>query len=100
MCHLSMKLSDTFDQNPACTFDKIREKPILMKTHSHLDLESKGQGHSKNQKTMPQGAINKPSTKKISRDSPNYLCPNDVKIVINDLLTITERGQQRSRVTR
>ena len=23
--HLSMKLSDTFDQNPPCTFDKIRE---------------------------------------------------------------------------
>ena len=31
MCHLSMKLSDTFDQNRPCTFDKIREKPILMK---------------------------------------------------------------------
>ena len=23
-----MKLSDTFDQNPPCTFDKIREQPI------------------------------------------------------------------------
>ena len=31
MCHLSMKLSDMFNQNPGCTFDKIREKPILMK---------------------------------------------------------------------
>ena len=31
MCHLSMKLSDTFDQNPPCTLDKIREKPIKMK---------------------------------------------------------------------
>ena len=31
MCHLSKKPSDMFDQNPACTFDKIREKPILMK---------------------------------------------------------------------
>ena len=31
MCQLSMKLSDTFDQNPPCTFDKIREKPIPMK---------------------------------------------------------------------
>ena len=28
MCHLSVKLSDTFDQNPPCTFDNIREKPI------------------------------------------------------------------------
>ena len=71
MCHLSMKLSDTLDQNPPCTLDKIREKAILMKTLSQLDLESKGQGHSKNQKTMPQGAINMLSTQKIGRDSPN-----------------------------
>ena len=28
MCHLSVKLSDTFDQNPPYTFDNIREKPI------------------------------------------------------------------------
>ena len=28
-----------------------------------LDFESKVQGHSKNQKTMPQGAKNMPSTK-------------------------------------
>ena len=49
MCHLSMKLSDTFDQNPLL-LDKIREKPIPMKTLSQLDLESKG--HSKNQKPM------------------------------------------------
>ena len=31
MCHLSMKLSDMCDQNPPYTFDKIREKTILMK---------------------------------------------------------------------
>ena len=58
MCGLSMKLSDMFDQNPPCTLDKIREKPIPIKMLSQLDLERKGQGHSKNQKTMPQGAIN------------------------------------------
>ena len=29
MCHLSMKLSDTFDRNPPCTFDNITEKPTL-----------------------------------------------------------------------
>ena len=50
--------------------------------------------------TMPQGAINMPSTKKMSRDSPNYWCPTDVKYVMNYLLTITERGQQRPRVIR
>ena len=38
--------------------------------------------------------------KKMSRDSPYYWCPTDVKYVMNDLLTITERGQKRSRVTR
>ena len=32
MCHLSIKLSDTFDQNPPCTFDKIRGKHIPMKS--------------------------------------------------------------------
>ena len=53
MCHLSMKLSDTFDENPPYTFDNIRENPFQTKTLSWLDLKSKGQGHSKNQKTMP-----------------------------------------------
>ena len=90
MCHLSMKLSDTFDKNLPCTFDKIREKPILMKTLAWLDLESKSLGQCKNQKTMPQGELNVSSTKKTSRDSPNYWCTNDLS---NDLLTITERGQ-------
>ena len=44
MCHLSMKLSDTFDQNPSCTCtsDKIREKPIPTKKCSHgLTLTAK-----------------------------------------------------------
>ena len=42
MCHVSMKLSDTFDQYPPCTFDKIREKPIFMKKRSHgLTLRAK-----------------------------------------------------------
>ena len=30
MCHLSLKLSDMFDQNPRCTFDKN-----MVKTHSN-----------------------------------------------------------------
>ena len=64
MCHLSMKLSDMCDQNPPYTFDKIREKPILMrKTLSRLDLESNGQGHSKNQKPIPWGTKNMPPKK-------------------------------------
>ena len=78
MCHLSMKLSDTFDQNPPCTLDKIRENPLRRKILSQLDLESKGQGHSKNQRTMLQAAINMQSTKKMSRDSPNYCCLSDL----------------------
>ena len=63
MCHQPMKFSDTFDPNLSCTFDKIRENPFRWKTLSQLDLESKGQGHSESQKTMPQGAINMQSTK-------------------------------------
>ena len=70
MCHLSMKLSDTFDQNPPCTLDKIRENPLRRKPLSQLDLESKGQGHHKNQRTMPQEAINMPSTEKLAGIPP------------------------------
>ena len=40
MCHLSMKLSGTFDQNPPYTFDKIREKVIPMKKNG-LTLRAK-----------------------------------------------------------
>ena len=73
--HLSMKLSHRFDQNPPSTFDKNKGKPKML---TWLGLESKGQGHSKNKKTMAQGAINMPSTKKMSRDSPNYWCLTDL----------------------
>ena len=53
-----------------------------------LGLESKGQGHSKNQKTMPLGAIN-------MQGFAQLLVSNlSVKYVMNDLLTITGRGQQ------
>ena len=31
MCHLSMKFSDTSDQNPPYDFDRIRGKHIPMK---------------------------------------------------------------------
>ena len=41
MCHLSMKLSDMSDQNTPCTFNKIREKPILMKNDHGLTLRAK-----------------------------------------------------------
>ena len=77
MCHLSMKLSYTFDQNPPCTCDKIREKPIPIKMLSHLDLESKGQGHSKNQKPMPWGTKNMPPKKNLSRGSLSNWCDAD-----------------------
>ena len=42
MCHLSMKFSDTFDQNPPCTFDSIKENNIPIKKRSHsLTLRAK-----------------------------------------------------------
>ena len=48
MCHLSMKLSDNFDPNQMYTSDKIVVKHISVKeTLLKLDLEPKGQGHSK-----------------------------------------------------
>ena len=50
MCHLSMKLSDMFDSNPMYTSDKIVVKHISVKeTLLKLDLEAKGQCHSKEQ---------------------------------------------------
>ena len=52
MCHLSMKLSDKSDPNQMCrpTSDKIVVKYISVKeTLLKLDLERKGQGHSKQQ---------------------------------------------------
>ena len=100
MWHLPMKLSDTFHQNPSCTFDKIRENPFRWKMLSRLALESKGQGHSQTQKTMPQGAINMPSTKKLAGIPPitgvQLICQKSY----NDLLTITEIDIPRSRVIR
>ena len=44
MCHLSMKLSDKFDQNQMYTSDKIVVKHISVKeTLLKLDLETKDQ---------------------------------------------------------
>ena len=69
MCHLSMKLSDMFDQNLMYIFDKIVVKHISVKeTLLKLDLEPKGQGHSKKQNNM-QVNKNIPSLNKQSRDS-------------------------------
>ena len=45
-----MKLSDKFDPNPVNTSDKMVVKHISVKeTFLKLDLESKGQAHSKQQ---------------------------------------------------
>ena len=50
---LSMKISDMFDTNPMYTSDKIVIKHISVKvTYFKVDLEPKGQGHSK-KKNMP-----------------------------------------------
>ena len=48
MCHFSMKFSDKFDLNKMYTSDKIVVKHISVKgTLLKHELESKGQGHSK-----------------------------------------------------
>ena len=50
MCHLCMKLSNKFDPNQMYTSDKRVVKHISVKeTLLKLDLEPKGQGHSKQQ---------------------------------------------------
>ena len=50
MCLLSMKLSDKFDPNQMYTSDKFVAKHISVKEPLlKLDLEPKGQGHSKQQ---------------------------------------------------
>ena len=51
MCHQSLKLSNMIDQNPKNILDKILEKHIH-KSSQRLTFEPKGQGISKNQKTM------------------------------------------------
>ena len=62
---------EAFRQNLPCTFDKIKENKG--KTHSNEKRSHSltlSQGHSKNQKTMPQGAINMLSTKKRAGNHP------------------------------
>ena len=45
---------------------------------SQLDLESKGQGHRKNQIQCPREQKQMPPQKNLSRNSPNYWCPTDL----------------------
>ena len=52
MCQMSMKLPAMFDQNPPHTFSQNSEKTHNYKKLSKLDLDSKCQGHSRNQKLM------------------------------------------------
>ena len=64
MCHLSMKLSDKFDPNHMYTSDKIVVKHISVnETLLKLDLEPKGQGHSKQQSNKPGNKNIPPLTK-------------------------------------
>ena len=70
MCHLSMKLSDTFDQNPPCTFDKIREKTHSDEKLSHgLTLRAKAKVIAKIKDNAP-GSNKHAAHQKMSRDSP------------------------------
>ena len=78
MCHLSVKLSDTFDQNPPCTFDNIRGNPFQRKMLSRLDLESKGQGHSKNQSQCPREQKTCLPPKKFVQGSLSNWCDADI----------------------
>ena len=69
MCHLSMKLSDRFDRNQMYDSAKIVVKHIPVKeTLLKLDLEPKGQGHSRQQNNR-QGNRNVPPANKQIKDS-------------------------------
>ena len=64
-----MKLLDKFDPNPMYTSEKIVVKHISVKeTLLKLDLESKGQGHSKQQNNT-KGNKNIPPLNTQSKDS-------------------------------
>ena len=66
MRHLSMKLSDKFNPNQIYTSEKIVVKHISVKeTLLQLDLEPKGQGHSK--QNNKQGNKNIPPLNKQSK---------------------------------
>ena len=74
MCHLSIKLSDTFAQNPPCTFDKIRE------THPNekrLTLRAKVKVIAKIKMQCPGEQKNMPSKKYLSRGSLSNWCDAD-----------------------
>ena len=96
--HLSMKLFDMFDQTPPHTLDKILANLVPIKKISKLDLQPKGQGHSKKAKDNNPGNKKKPPLKTLSMDS----LVTDVQLirqqVMNDLLTIIKVGQQRSKM--
>ena len=81
MCNLSMKISDTFDQNPPCTFDKIRENPFRRKTLSQLTLRAKVMVIAKSKDNAP-GSNKHAIHQKMSRDSPNYWCPTDLSTML------------------
>ena len=67
MCHLCMKLSNKFDPNQMYAPDKILVKHISVKeTLLKLELEPKGQGHSKQQNNK-QGNKNIPPPNKQSK---------------------------------
>ena len=53
MCHLSMKLFDTFDQNPAGTFDKIRGTQSDEKCSHSLTLGAKVKVIAKSKDNAP-----------------------------------------------
>ena len=77
MCHQSMKLSHMFHPSPMYSSDKMMVKHISVKeTLLKLDLEPKGQGHSKQQNNK-QGNKNIPPLNQQSRDSLGIFCATD-----------------------
>ena len=81
--------------------DKIVVKHISVKeTLLKLDLEAKGQGHSKQQNNKHGHKNIQPPNKQSKALLGNCSAIEESKQVMNDLIKRTEKGKQRSRIIR
>ena len=87
MCHLSMKLSDMFDQNPPCTLTNLGE------THSN-EKPSHGLVIAKIKSKCPGEQKNMPPQKNLSRGSLSNWCDtyDDADTYADICKTICRRG--------
>ena len=81
MCHLSMKLSDMFDQNTPCTFEKIRGTHSSEKRSHSTTLRAKVKAIVKIKSQCP-GEQKTCLPKNFSRGSLSNWCDADISKTI------------------